>query len=273
MRLINMLLVIWPVLSVGELIYPTGATEKSLFVCYGKIDPNSVVGYKLVVLEAGHFNFDDIQVFKNNNEKVIAYISLTEVNENSHLFQELEPYCMGENTNWNSRIINIAHKGAKEVLLNEILKIENQGFDGVFLDNLDNVSHWGMLKGKEKELINLLETIRKKHPQFYLCQNSGIFLNGQLADLTDAIVIESLVTNYDFEKQDYVLREKESKKQMLKKIKHLKTTTDKPIYALEYTNEPVTMAKVAKELSSYKLQFYITQINLQYPSQFLKQNK
>ncbi len=273
MRLINILLVIWPFLCFSKGAHLQGSNEKSLFVCYGKIDPNSIVGYKLVVLEAGHFNDEDIRIFKKNNEKVIAYISLTEVNENSPLFNKLKSYCIGENTNWGSRFVNISDERAKKVLLSRIGKLENHGFDGLFLDNLDNVSSWGALNGMENELVELLQTIKRKYPQFYLCQNSGLFLDAQLSSLTDAIVLESLVTNYDFQKQEYLLRDETSKNRMLQEILSLRKSKDKPIYILEYSDNFKIMEKVTKELITHKLPYYIAQIDLQHPSQFLMLNK
>ena len=42
--------------------------QETLFICYGKLNPKSVVGYKYVILESFFYNPSDIHEFKKNNE-------------------------------------------------------------------------------------------------------------------------------------------------------------------------------------------------------------
>lgn len=273
MPLINILFITWPFLILGEGTKQTSKIDKSLFVCYGKLDPSTIRGYDLVVLESAQFNANDIRVFKENNEKVLAYVSLTEVNENSFLFDALKPYCFGKNTVWGSKFINITDKRARQIVLKHIDRIEQKGFDGLFMDNLDNVSIWGKLKEKEEDLILLLRSIRHEYPRFYLCQNSGLSLDEEVLQISDAVVVESLVTNYDFQNNKYTLRENQAKKEILSNIRAIQRIVDKPIYILEYADDSKMRTTVTKELLRYGFPFYITQINLQLPSKFLKLSK
>ena len=141
--------------------------EKELFICYGKIAPETVKGYGLVILEAQHYSTQDIEVFKKHNHKVLAYLSLTEVHKTAVHYSAINPYTLGKNNNWDSYFIDISNNKAKKILLSLITDLSTKGFDGLFLDNLDNVSQWGQLKDKEADLLNLIKRIKRQNKKSY----------------------------------------------------------------------------------------------------------
>ena len=64
--------------------------KSNVLVCYGKLNPESVKGYKYVIVESKHYFPSNIRVLKAQNTKVFAYISLGEVNANAPHFNELK---------------------------------------------------------------------------------------------------------------------------------------------------------------------------------------
>ncbi len=265
MRPINLIYFLLPFITGAQKENPV-QMNKGLFVCYGKTNPKLVKGYDLVILEAAHYNVEEVIIFKENNNRVVAYISLTEVNEAAQFFEDIKPYTLGKNGIWNSWFIDVSLKPAQQIILENIALLKQKGFDGLFLDNIDNVSPWGELKAYKKHLVDFIKQIRTKN--LFLVQNSGLFLGKELNKITDAVLVESVITNYNFKNQQYTFRDDNSKNQLHKAIKKVKRQIKKPIYILEYADTIGMKNKVSKELSSLGFPFFITQINLQSPPQF-----
>jgi len=242
--------------------------NSGLFVCYGKIEPSLVKGYELVILESEHYNKSDVEIFKKYNKKVIAYISITEVNENAKIYKEVQKFTVGKNTDWNSHYLDLGNYETKIALYSFASKMFRKGFDGLFLDNLDNVSKWGNLKNQKSELIALIKELRKRHSNMFLMQNAGLFLANEIKDDTDAILVESVFSNYNLKKNKPELRNKNQRKQILNQINKALKVKDKPIFLLEYTNISSMKIRLEKELIKRKLPYFIANIDLQSSPKF-----
>ncbi len=243
---------------------------KEIFICYGKIDPIIVQGFKLVVLEQQHYSENDISIFKRNNDKVLGYISLTEVNETSFYYEKMAPYISGRNEHWNSYFLNISNSNAKQILLEVTQKILDKGFDGLLLDNIDNTSQWGTLSSAKSDIVHLVKKIKIKHENIFLLQNSGMFLAHELNNYTDAILIESVITKYDFESKKYTLRDTLTKTNILKELNFLKKKIKKPILIVEYVNELGMKQQVESELNNLGYSYFMANIDLMSQPIFLK---
>ena len=89
MQLIKILLFVLPSILVTN-VFGNGIIKNSVLVCYGRLEPETIKGYKYVILESQYYNIYEIQIIKSQNEKVVAYISLGEVNANSQYFNHLK---------------------------------------------------------------------------------------------------------------------------------------------------------------------------------------
>lgn len=263
MHLISLYLLFLPFTNNWTYSKTIGVGGGNFIVCYGKLDVNSVKGYDLVILEPGHYEAHDIEIFKAHNKRVAAYISLTEVNKNSGYFKALSQFTMGNNEYWESCYIDIRDKNAKKVVLNIVDDILDKGFNALFFDNLDNVSPWGALKGFELDLVSLIMDIHIMNKHVYLIQNAGFFLNDYLQNITNAILVESLFSSYDFDTSSYAWRDDYSKNIMLDRINETRSKTSKKIYVLEYAEAPHMKSQLSKKLDSLKLEYYIGYIELQ----------
>lgn len=243
-------------------------SDKGLLVCYGKLDPSSIKGYEIVILEAGHYSKADILRFRENNKKVVAYISLTEINKSAVNFNDLLPFTIGTNEIWKSCYINLREDKARSILLAMVKALVDKGFNGLFMDNMDNVSTWGPLSEQSPELIALVKEIRIAHEDLFLMQNAGLSLTADLNGITNAILVESLFSLYDFDTKKYGLRDSIGTEQLLRTIKGLRKSYPNSIYVLEYANTMKIKTLLTKKLDSVKLGYYVSQIDLQDMAKF-----
>lgn len=272
MRHIKFIYFLLPFLATAQISNKQNNND-NFFICYGKIAPETVKGYHVVIIESQLFTAEEIAVFKKNNQKVVGYISLTEVHPTSTLYADLENFTFGKNEIWNSYYIDISKIQAQKVLLDEVSRMLKKGLDGLFLDNLDNVSEWGVLKSQKDTLVAFIKTINNTWESIYLIQNAGLFVSDELANSTDVILVESVVTLYDFEKKEYAYRAEVEKKNIIKNLKAIKKKNKQTIYILDYANEYAMKTKVENELSTLKMPFFIANIDLQNKPFFYNSNK
>lgn len=267
MRPINL---IYFLLSFLPIAAQKTTSKQDLFICYGKVSPSEIVGYNMVIVESQQYSKEDIIKFKHNNKKVIAYISLTEVNESAFYYNSIKDYAVDKNKNWGSFFLDINNPKVHPIILEAIGKILEKGVDGIFMDNLDNTSQWGRLAGQEEALVTLIKKIRDKHKDITLIQNSGLFLAKKLQKYTNAILIESVLTSYNFEKKEYGYQNDKQKKELLTSINRLKRELRKDVFLVEYTNEQEMRNNVVKEAASLKLPLFVANIDLQSIPRFNK---
>ncbi|NIJ45463.1 endo-alpha-1,4-polygalactosaminidase (GH114 family) [Wenyingzhuangia heitensis] len=240
-----------------------GVNKPDFFISYENIPPYQIKGFDTVFLESAFYNSEDVASLKKENKNVYAYISLTEVSEhNIDLYNKLKPYLLSKNETWNSYYINIADARARKIVLNEIKLIYKKGFDGLLLDNLDNVSIHGPYKALQSALIKLILEIKEQFYNKELIQNGGLFLLNKTHAFLKGILVESVYTNYDFNSQLYQLRNKrealQKKSNLENSIKHYNLKG----FVIEYAVDKKIANKIYKHYRSSKLAVVVTDINL-----------
>ncbi|AWH75238.1 hypothetical protein DCS32_14015 [Dokdonia sp. Dokd-P16] len=262
MRLINSIIVII-VLAMTQQALTQQSYEKILF-CYGDLYPEKTTGYDLVVLEPIHFSAQDVTVFKNNNKKVLAYISLGEVNEAARHYEALKGFTLGKNDIWNSHVLDIANQETRAALHTLIAAhIEGKGFDGIFIDNIDNYTQWGPTPKKLAALVEFLSEVKLRFRESVILQNAGLLIMQDTAPYIDAVAVESVATDYNFSTNHYRLRAKKDFKSRLDNVLTVKKQYQKPILLIEYANSKKLTKEVTKRLAGCKLPFVVAQIDLQ----------
>jgi len=243
-------------------IHAKQSENKDLFFCYGKIAPESIKGYNYVVLEAQQFSKDDITVFKKNNLNVIAYISLGEVNKYASFYDKIEKYTLGENKIWNSRVLDLSNKETNQILFEQVSLLVKQGFNGLFLDNVDNFSSYGPSFAQRNYLVRFIKKMKEEYKELILIQNSGVELLSETHTYVNSILIESLATDYNFNKATYRTRKKSDYKERKKNIEKICTKYNKELFIIEYSNSKRLNRKILKRLPK-KWPLFIGNIDLQ----------
>lgn len=238
-------------------------SKSSVFFCYGKLNPIEIKGYDYVILESKHYNASDIKKFKRQNGKVFAYISVGEVNSKSRLYEQLKNNTLGKNENWDSYYLDLKIESTRSILFLEMERLLSEGYDGLFLDNIDNFSTFGFQKNDKEYIISFLKEMNSKYPNHYFIQNSGIDLLSETFGFVDAVVVESVVTNYTFSDNVYRLRETTEYNEYIKKLNLLKRKYKLPIILVEYADTKALYNQIIERISKTNFLYFVGNIDLQ----------
>lgn len=244
--------------------------KDSVLVCYGKLAPENIKGYKYLILESKHYFPSNVRVFKSQNEKVFAYISLGEVNENAIHYQDLKKLTLGKNKIWNSHYLDLSKKKTIETLMLIVDELFEKGYDGLFLDNFDNYTIHGPQKDQKAGIIELMQLIKKKYPKKMFIQNAGLELLPDTNSYVDAVAVESVVTDYDFKTQKYGLKKADQAQKYLSELDKIHQSYKIPVILIEYADSERLAAQIKDQLEDTKFDYFIGNIDLQTIPKFKK---
>lgn len=263
MQRIKVLLVIVPLILVFNSFRQDDMKKSTVLFCYGKTKPEDIKGYKYVILEPNHQSYKDIRQVRTQNDKVLAYISLGEINENSKHYKDFKKCLLGKNELWNSHYIDLNSKKANDLLVQMVDEIFELGFDGLFLDNIDNFTIHGPQKEQNENVVKLIKEIKEKYPKKCFMQNAGLDLVPETSRYVDVIAIESVATNYNFKDKKYNLSEKTIFEANLNRINTLNSTYSIPFILVEYADSKELAEEVKKRVVPSGFDFFIGTIDLQ----------
>lgn len=239
-------------------------TAKRVLVNYGDFDPGAVQGYDYVIIESAHFSSEDIKTLKSNNQNVLAYVSFGEVNEAAPHFPELQEHTLSKNEVWNSHVLDLENQQTRKTIFSIVEKnLKKKGFDGLFLDNIDNYTSYGPTPGKLSALVSFLKEIKTNFPDVHLMQNAGLETLAATKEYINSIAVESIATNYDFENSEYKLRESKDFNSRIETLKEVSENFGLPIIIIEYADTAELKKAVIKRLQPYQANLFIGKIDLQ----------
>lgn len=244
--------------------------KDSVLVCYGKLNPETTKGYKYLIVESKHYFPSSIRVFKSQNEKVFAYISLGEVNENAPHYEELKKLTLGKNKIWNSHYLDLSKKKTIETLMLIVDEIFEKGYDGLFLDNFDNYTIHGPQKDQKAGIIELMQLIKKKYPKKMFIQNAGLDLLSDTNSYVDAVAVESVATDYDFKTKKYGLKKQDQFEKYISELDKIHETFKIPVIIIEYADSLALVSQIKDRLDDSKHDYFIGNIDLQNLPKFKK---
>jgi len=266
MRLIRMFLFLLP-----QVMLPQAGTGRTTFlVCYGRLEPARIKGYGTVILEQEHYKPSEIRKIKSQNDKVLAYISLGEVNKNAAHFPKLKGHTLGKNDIWDSYYIDLRTAETRDILLQIIRDGLESGYDGFFLDNLDNYGQFGPQKDQREDVVLLLKSIFEKYPKQTFLQNGGLDLISETAPYIDGLVIESVASDYSFAQKKYKLRDQNQFNQSVQRLADIHQTYNLPVTLIEYAGTQRLRTAIENRLRPLDFDYFIGNINLQTLPAFAK---
>ena len=261
MQLIKIILFVLPTLFVSD-AFGNGINKNSVFVCYGRLEPESIKGYSYVILESKYYTFYEVQRIKSQNEKVVAYISLGEINANSSYFQQFNSDFSGKNEVWNSHYLNLKSEKTLEILMKMVDTILANGYDGLFLDNIDNFSDYGPQSNQKSEVIQLIKQIKTDYFNHILIQNAGLELINETNQYIDSVVIESVASNYTFEDKSYKLRDEFDFEEYVNKLVAIKNQYHLPVLLIEYADTILLRNAIEKRIKPSRFDYFIGNANI-----------
>lgn len=241
------------------------ANRNNVFLCYGKVPVHEIMNYTYVIIEASYYNSAEVAILKQHNQYVLSYISIGEINKYTSFYKKGKAYTIpGKNNIWNSYYLDIKQKPLQKIILEDINnKINTKGFDGLFLDNVDNYGNYGKQKHLRTYLISFLKNLRQVYPNIFLMQNAGLDLVNETHGLINSIGIESIITAYDFEQKKYLFRAKNELKTKISLIKKIEKEYTIPFIIIEYMDSKKGKNKILRKMKKFKWDIFIGQIDLQ----------
>ncbi len=233
-------------------------------VCYAKVTPEQVKNYELVIVEPDFYSLEEIKSLRATGPKIIAYLTLGEVDENRWYFSKLERHGFrGKNENWNSYYIDLEKEEVRLTILNEVIpEIAAKGVDGFFLDTIDAVSPETDRGDLQPYMVELIEAIRAEYPDKIIIQNAGLFLLDRTGDDIDAFLTEALASDYDFTDQEYEIRTDEQFNLRLGYLQHYVEKSNKPYFILDFADAPEQIERIKTRLDTLNRPYFISNIGL-----------
>lgn len=240
------------------------AREVTTFaVSYGKFAPKSINGFDFVIAEPDQFTAQQVHSLYHKHQKLLGYISLGEVNSSRSYYNILKQRgFLGTNQNWGAGFLNLADSVTRKVLIHRADHIVAKGFDGLFLDTVDDVEP-GTGRGElQPYMVSLIRQIREKHPSICIIQNAGLFLLSKTAKYINGVLVEDVASNYNFRTKSYHIRSQKGFEERVSELRTLSKKYHKPIYIVDYAGTAMMRRKLSKRLNSAGFSYYIAPISL-----------
>lgn len=260
MQLIKIIILMLP-----SILYSNDNTmaKHAILICYGRLEPETIKGYHYVILESHHYNIYEINAIKSQNEKVLAYISLGEINAHSKYFDLLKENTFGKNEIWNSYYLNLKSDSTIQKIMEIVKSTLAIGYDGLFFDNIDNFTSFGPQYQQKEDLLKLLNTIHSNYSSHTFIQNAGIQIISETARYVDAIVIESVASNYTFDDKSYKLRDLNTFENTISELERVRGKYKIPVILIEYADNMELHNAIIERINPSKFDCFIGNIDLQ----------
>lgn len=170
-----------------------------------KAPVEELLSFELLVLDSIHH--PPLDRLQDRHRVLMGYLSVGEVEEHRPWFAKVKGWGIlgAENPNWpGSYYVDVRDKRWVKLVVEELVPaLIHKGFDGVFLDTLDNPpdlerndpARWG---GMTKAAARLVKSIRRNWPDVAIMQNRGYELLPETAGAIDYALGESVYTTWNF---------------------------------------------------------------------------
>jgi uncharacterized protein (TIGR01370 family) len=256
------------------LVQPNAAAAETIplawAVDYGAhTDPVLARSYGLLVLEPDHPR--DIASLRGPGAKMLGYISLGEVERSRAFAKPLEKAgaLRAANANWpDARYVDLRHAAWSSLVLERLVpEILAKGFDGIFIDTLDNAEAMergdpASCAGMVTAAAGLVKAIRARFPKCTIMLNRGYALLPQVASLIDIVLGEAMASRWNFSARRYEMVPPEDWDWQANRLRAAKAVNPSLIAAtLDYWDpaDPVTIAGLyARERAAQFLPYVST---------------
>ena len=202
---------------------------KKYAVCYSKVYPDEAKNFQLLITDPDLYSGDEVEKFKKAGIKIVAYLNIAELEDFRYSVDSLDDIIIGVNPIWPGHyFVDLNSKKWQSLIFEKRIPIINlKGFDGFFLDMLDIVNIYPRY---EETVVNMVKRIRKENRQKIIIVNNGLKILKKIKNYIDAVLVEGLFTEYDFERKSYRVK---SPGEYLENVKLLQSSGVK-IFTLDF---------------------------------------
>lgn len=239
----------------------------SVALCYANnppVDGLSEFDWAVVDSDA---KFNPKQVSSDSNTVWLSYLSVGEVSPTRAYFKQIpRSWIMGDNTEWEAKIINQTAKGWPDFFINTIVApLWRRGFKGFFLDTLDSYQRVDNSDAQRKSLANVINTLKAKFPHAILISNRGFEIMPNVHKAVDMVAFESLYSGWDQGKKEFVPVNQEDRNWLLARAREVQNRYSLPVLAIDYYSPGNTTwaNDVAEQIEEQGIIPYVTDPGLQ----------
>lgn len=173
-------------------------------------DPAAARSYDLLVLEPDHAR--PIAPLRGPDTRLLGYISMGEVHRDRPYVEGLgrQGALRKANPNWpDARLVDLRSAAWQALVLDRLIPdILAKGYDGIFMDTLDNAEAMerqdrkasdGMVAGA----VRLVRAIRARFPGMAVMMNRGYALLPDVAGEIDLVLGEAMASRWNFSSRRY----------------------------------------------------------------------
>lgn len=249
---------------------PAAAADERWVVVYsGKPAVTAFRDYRLVVLDSVHH--PPLRPLLEQRKTVIGYISLGEVEKFRDHYKDVERegLLLGANPNWpDSRYVDVRDpRWTKRVVEDLVPGLLQKGFQGIFMDTLDNPPHLertdpARFKGMTEASANLVRAIRRHYPQMYIMMNRAYEILPAVEGQIDSVLGESVFTEIDFARKTYRLADPKVYRQQVTWLQAARQRRPSlRIYTLDYW-KPEDKAGVARIYAEQRKNGFVPYVSI-----------
>jgi len=204
------------------------------------LDDDILHAYDWVVLDAQNPYVSEIheRFYLKNRAKLLAYVSVGEIEKFRSYARELKRFAIGENPMWDTLVADVRSEEYRLFLLENVIgKAVERGFDGFFLDTLDAYKRSAKKEEYEefeKALVELIKEIKRRYPDKLLVLNRGFEIINEVRGLVDGVVAESLFFGLD-EERNYREVSEEEREHLIRELERVKALGI-PVIVVDYAH-------------------------------------
>lgn len=179
--------------------------------------------YKMIVVDSdAHPSISELK--RSSQKIVLGYISVGEVESYRKYFSlvKQQGLLMRQNANWpNSWMVDMRSKKWVSMLLDRVApSILASGFDGFFLDTVDNAEYLESLDpvnnaGMKEAAKQIILELRARFPNAKIMMNRGYAVLPDIGKHIDYLLAESVYSSFDFKSSRYFVVENQQYREHL----------------------------------------------------------
>ena len=267
--------ILWAFTLLGWFLITTPAwAQKTRWVVYysDRASPQEFSEYSLIVLESQ--SYSRLRPLTDLGKPLLGYLSLGEVEAYRPYFEEVkaEKILLQENANWKgSYFVDLRDpRWTRRVVEQLIPGILRRGFDGLFLDTLDNAAYLEQenptrYRGMTAAAARLVRTIRLHYPTIKIMMNRAYEILPEVEQSIDMELGESVFADHDMKTKTYRLVPAELYREQVRLLQAAqKRRPELKVFTLDYWDpaDPAGIARIYREQRANGFEPYVATVEL-----------
>lgn len=246
-------------------------SEISVALCYAYNPPVSALSQFDWAVVDSDADFNPNASSSIDSDTVwLSYVIVGEVSPQRSYYKLMpKSWFIGENTEWEAKIINQTASGWPEFFIDTITApLWKRGFKGFFLDTLDSYQRATLTdaqrKVQESGLAHVIETLKAHFPSAIVILNRGFEILPSVHKAANMVAFESLFSGWSQAQKKFIPVSQNDRDWLLERVREIKSYS-LPVLSIDYyDSKNTTWARnVAEQIQELDIVPYVTDPLLQ----------